>query len=148
MKKSSRMLNILRSYRSVALLLIGSAIILALLKVIFWDYEFERYLPKTKYTVTYLYSFEGFNDPIFVSTFLPVSDQRQSITEEINKSPGMNFRIEPTMNGNVGRWETHAANGNISVSYSFDFIGSSREYVIDTAILVPALYPKLFSEHL
>ena len=112
---------LLKSYKFVAVILILTAIVLVAIKITFWDYAFQRFLPKTKYNVSYNYSFEGFNDPVFISTFLPFSDQRQTITEELNNSPGMKFLIESTANGNVGRWETPAANGNTNVSFSFEY---------------------------
>ena len=142
------MLHLFKSHRFIALLLIGTAVLLAVLKMAFYDYSFERFLPKTSYRVTYLYSFEGFSDAVFVSTFLPVSDQRQNITDEVNRSPGMNFQIQPTINGNVGRWETAMSDKKTSVSYSFKFIGQSRQYVVDSLLTVPAVYSRLFENYL
>ncbi|MDF1573021.1 MAG: 7TM domain-containing protein [Bacteroidales bacterium] len=130
------------------MILILLAIMLASAKIIFWDYAFERFLPKTRYEVSYLYSFEGFDEPVFLSTFLPVSDRRQTITEQINSSPGMNFSINPGMSGNVGRWETTRANGKTSVSYAFEFIGEARKYLIDSALQIPSFYPSLLEDYL
>jgi len=136
------------SYQLAAIILIGISFILAGIKIVFWDYAFERFLPMTMYRVSYLYSFEGFEDPVFVSTFLPVSDERQTIAEEYNNSPGMNFYIQPTKYGNEGRWEKKSAEGLTNVNYSFEFIGTSRQYIIDTTLEVPQTYPGLFKEYL
>jgi len=136
------------SYRSIALILIFLALVISLAKILFWDYKFERFLPKTSYRITYNYSFEGFDDPVMVSTYLPSSDQRQSISEEVNNSPGMQFTIESTSGGIVGRWQSQSLRGTQEVAYSFEFIGSSMQYVIDSSLLIASRHSNLLAENL
>jgi len=137
-----------RSYNAVAIFLILASIILASVKIFFWDYAFERFLPKVSYHITYFFSFEGFNEPVFVSSYLPVSDQRQQITNASNSSPGMAFQLTPGNNGYVGRWDNSQSSGLQIVTYEFDYLGRSRQFLIDSSLKVSSVHSNLFDEYL
>jgi len=128
--------------------LIILAAVMVVMKVLLWDYSFERFLPKTRYEVTYSMSFEGFNEPVRVSTFLPQTDERQIISEETNNSPSLSFRIDQTGSGKRGVWESGTTGGRTQVLYTFDFLGTSRQYLLDSTMIVRNSYPRFFDEYL
>ena len=136
------------SYRKVSYILIACSVLFATAKVLFWDYSFEKFLPTTKYQVTFVNSFEGFNEPVFSSTFLPESDERQTISNQINNSPRLSFQVQPNKHGALGRWETDLASGRYNVTYSFEFIGKSKKYEIDSLMQVQENYPVFLDEYL
>jgi transglutaminase-like putative cysteine protease len=131
-----------------AYILISLAAVVVLLKILFWDYSFKRFLPKTRFEVTCMMSFEGFNEQVRLATYLPQSDERQTITEEINSSPSMGFRIEQSGAGKRGVWESDFASGSNQVLYSFNYLGKSRKYLIDTTLILRNNYPRIFEEYL
>ncbi len=117
-------------------------------KILFWDYGFKKFLPRTRYEVSLAMSFEGFSEPVRVSTFLPQSDGRQSISEETHNSSNMSFTIESLASGKKGLWEEDFASGTKQILYSFHFLGSSQQFIIDTTLLVKENYPRVFDEFL
>lgn len=135
-------------YKPIAFILIAAAVVLVVAKILFWDYSFRKFLPKTRFEVTCLMFFEGFNEPVRLSTYLPQSDERQTITEEINNSPSLAFRIEQNVTGKLGVWESDYARGSNQVSYSFQYMGKSIQYLMDTTLLVHRSYTKLFEQYL
>ncbi len=134
--------------RHIAYTLIAVATLMVVIKIIFWQYSFSKFLPKTRFEVTCMMSFEGFNEPVRLSTFLPQSDDRQTITEEINNSPSLGFRIEQTGTGKLGVWESDLARGSNQVLYSFQYMGKSMQYVVDTSLVIQRNYPRLFDRYL
>ncbi|MGW8316803.1 MAG: transglutaminase-like domain-containing protein, partial [Bacteroidales bacterium] len=138
----------MKAYRITAIGLLSIAILMVLTKIVVWDYSFRRFLPKTRYEVTCMMSFEGFNEPVRITTFLPQSDERQTITEETNTSPSMGFGIEQSAAGKMGIWQNDFTSGNNQVTYTFQYMGSSREYLIDSALTISNGYPRLFDQYL
>ncbi|MEN8228474.1 MAG: 7TM domain-containing protein [Bacteroidota bacterium] len=129
-----------------ALIIISSVVVV--MKIVFWDYSFKKFLPKTRYEVTCTMSFEGFSDPITISTYLPQSDGRQSVSEETNNSPSLEFRIEQSQRGRLGVWESGLVNGRHQVMYHYNFLGSSLKYIVDTSLVVKQNYPRIYTEYL
>jgi len=138
----------MKTYRIYAIGLISVAVLIVSIKILFWDYSFQRFLPKTRYEVTCMMSFEGFNEAVSIRTYLPQSNERQTITEEINSSPSMGFSIEPSSAGKQGVWQADLVSGNNQVIYTFHFLGSSRKYVMDSTLTVTDHYPRLFDQYL
>ncbi len=138
----------MRTIRLVSLLFVLISIVLISLKFTLWKYTFKNILPKKKFEISVDVSAMGFNQPVNISTFLPLSDNRQSISNEINNSPGMNFLVEQSMSGRKGLWNSQEGNGKLYINYSFDFIGKSVRYKIDSTIKVPSVYPPGLEEFL
>jgi len=124
------------------------SIVMVVMKILFWDYGFRKFLPKTVYEVSLAISFEGFSEPVSISTYLPQSDGRQTITEETNNGSNMSFSIESDASGKKGLWQEELANGKKQIQYSFQFLGSSQKYLIDTMLQVQVSYPRIFDEFL
>lgn len=124
------------------------SILLVIVKIIFWDYGFKKFLPKTLYEVSVAMSFEGLNEPISVRAYLPQSDSRQTISEETNNGADMDFSIETDDTGKKGFWKEVNLNGKKQILYSFQFLGASQQYVIDSMLLVQESYPRIFDEFL
>lgn len=134
--------------KTISVILIIIPLILIAFKFSFWSYTFSNILPQKKYEVGIDLSATGFNQPVSISTYLPQSDTRQTIVNETNNSHQMNFLVEQTSFGRKGNWVNTNASGNISVNYSFDFIGNAVEYKIDSSLQVPKNYPVVLNEYL
>ena len=138
----------MKIHRLTAFSLIVISIVMVVMKILFWDYGFKKFLPKTRYEVTCVMTFEGFSEPVSVSTYLPQSDGRQSINEETYSSPDLQFKIEPSTSGKQGVWETDLASGRKQVIYSYHFLGSSQKFLIDSSLVVKQNYPRIFDQYL
>ncbi|MEN8137263.1 MAG: 7TM domain-containing protein [Bacteroidota bacterium] len=117
-------------------------------KFISWEYTFKNILPQKKYEVNIDISSRGFSQPVNISTYLPISDNRQTISYETNNSPSLNFLVEQTKSGRVGTWNTMNGNGMLPIRYSFEFIGRAIKYNIDSTLIIPKTYPPSFNEYL
>lgn len=122
--------------RLISIVFIVFAFSVIAIKFSFWEYTFHNILPKKKYEVSIDVSAQAYNQNISISTFLPQSDQRQTINNEINSSPNLNYIVERTKNGRIGNWSTNNANGPVFLNFSFDYIGKALQYEIDTAIKI------------
>jgi hypothetical protein len=69
----------------IAAILILIPCVLIALKFSYWNYTFKNILPQKKYEVGIDLSATGFNQPVSISTFLPQSDSRQTIIDEVNR---------------------------------------------------------------
>jgi len=137
-----------RTYRYFSYGLIILPAFIIGMKITLWDYTFKRFLPKTRYEVSYSISAEGFNENVRVSGYIPQSDSRQEIFEETNNSPNTNFRIHQDQSGKKGTWEVPEASGPINLNYSFQFLGTGQEYIIDSSLHIPNDYPPIFEQFL
>ena len=124
------------------------AFVFIILKFTLWEYTFNNILPKKKYEVSVDISARGFRQPVNISSDLPQTDTRQTIGNEINNSPYTNFLVEKNKTGRIGTWTTLDRNGNISINYSFDFMGKAQRFNIDTTLVAPNRYPPGFGEYL
>ena len=120
--------------------LIIIAAILILIKFYFWNYSFKNIIPKTSYEVEYNINLEGYNNTINVNSFLPVSDDHQSINDEVHNSGNFQLKIGQSTNGRVANWDNENVIGNQQINYSFSYLGKSIKYLIDTALLITNSY--------
>lgn len=121
------------------LILIAAVIILN--KILFWDYSFKNIIPKSSYEVSYNMSMQGYNNAIHVNSFLPISDNHQTINDEIHNSGSFQLQINQTNNGRIANWGNSDIDGNEQISYQFSFLGKSIKYEIDSSLSIPNSYP-------
>ena len=118
------------------------------LKFSFWNYSFQKILPKTTYDVTLNMDAEGYGDDIKLSSFLPVSDSRQQISNEINMSESMEFTIRSEQSGRVGSWEKQRNNQKHHISYQFTVLGKAQKFELDSSVLISKSVSHSLSEYL
>jgi hypothetical protein len=133
--------NLFTSKNSVAYPLIVITALLIMIKFTFWNYSFKNIIPKTSYEVDYNLSLEGYNNAINVNSFLPVSDDHQSIKDEVHNSGSFQLKIGQNNNGRIANWDNGNATGNQHINYSFSYLGKSIKYSIDTTLLITDSYP-------
>jgi hypothetical protein len=59
---------------------------LVLYKVLVLGYTYANLIPKTSYAVELSMSFTGIGEDLFARTFLPVSDETQTIVDEFSSA--------------------------------------------------------------
>ena len=117
-------------------------------KIYFRGYSFKNIIPKNSYEVSYTMSMQGYDNSVFVNSFIPISDDHQSISEEVHSSGNFQLQIAQTKNGRIANWNNPNTTGNQQISYRFSFLGKSVKYEIDTALTIPTSYPPDVQQYL
>lgn len=133
--------NLLNIKNTVAYPLILIAAVIILNKILFWDYSFRNIIPKSSFEVSYNINLQGYNNAIHVNSFLPISDNHQSIYDEIHNSGSFQLQINQNNNGRIANWNNPNTNGNAQINYSFNYLGKSIKYTIDSSLSIPNSYP-------
>lgn len=95
---------------------------------------YETFLPKDVYEVKYQFYSKGKGKKIFIKTYIPESNERQKITQSIEKSSNMNFVIKNENDNKRAIWRTKDKSSFHTVNYSFIFKGKAIQYIIDDDI--------------
>ena len=138
----------LTSKITIAYPLIIITAVLIFAKIYFWNYSFKNIIPKTSYEVDYNISLEGYSSAININSFLPVSDDHQSINDEVHNAGNFQLNISQNNNGRIANWDDANANGNQQINYSFSYLGKSVKYMIDTTLLITNSYPSDIAPYL
>ncbi len=105
------------------------------------DYRLADVLPQTRYDVAVDLHFDGHDSDAKVETLLPASDERQTILDERNSSPGLRFETEAKGRNRLARWRGSEVADGAHVEYHFSVLARSVRYDIDAALSVPSSYP-------
>lgn len=128
--------------------LLGVAASLITMKFTLWGYSFQNILPQTSYSVTFNMSLEGYDESVRVNTYLPVSNDHQSISNEVQNSGIFELHIDQTPAGREGTWTHSSPRGAQAIQFSFTYIGEALQYEIDSTITIQNSYPPGFSRYL
>jgi len=129
------------SIKTIAYPLIIITAILIFTKIYLWNYSFKNIIPKTSYEIDYNISLEGYNNAVNVNSFLPISDDHQSINDEVHNSGSFQLNISQNNNGRIANWENINTKGSQQINYSFSYLGKSVKYMIDTTLQITNSYP-------
>ena len=119
-----------------------------LYKVLVLDYTFVDIIPQTSYQVELSMHFAGTGDDVVVRTFLPASDERQTVSDETSSAPGLDFSRESTPLFVRGEWIRARASGPHQILYSFRAQIRPVTYSIPGAMRTPDTYPQGFEQYL
>ena len=131
-----------------AFILTTTAVLMIGYKVIYLDYSFTNIIPQKKYDVDVSMTFQGFGESVKVQTYLPASDSRQSISDEVNNSGSLNLELITENGGRLAKWSDDGVNGQRQIVYSFSVSADRILYELDEGVVIPDSYPNSFSEHL
>ena len=119
-----------------------------LYKGIVLGYTFADIIPRTSYHVELSMHFTGSGEDLVVRTFLPASDDRQAVTDELASAPELDFRRESTPLFVRGEWTRYQASGPHQILYSFSAQIKPVAYSIPEAARIPDTYPQGFEQYL
>ena len=122
--------------------LIASALGLMAWKVRTLGYSLADVLPLTQYEVTFALGFDGHGDDVRVRSFLPVSDARQTITEEHDLSSG-GLHLTQVMDGanRVATWQGSEVPDGAQIRHTFKVLPHRLAYTLPADLPVPDVYP-------
>ncbi len=106
------------------------------LKYTSWGYSFNKILPKTNYEVTIQMSANSYDEALELKTYLPVSDYRQNVYNEVFSSPGLTHSVNQNEHGREGVWFASNADGKFNVTYNFSVMAKAIQYNIDSLLEV------------
>ncbi len=122
------------------ILIVGIFIILPfsliVLKFTVWGYSYKKILPKTSYDVTIQMSANSYGDALNIKTYLPISDSRQNIYNEVLNSTGFTHTVNQTEFGREGTWTIPNADGKYEIMYSFSVMSKALRFNIDSLLEV------------
>ncbi len=127
------------SRAAVALAL--AALALVAYKVVFAGYSLESIVPVIAYDVRTAVRFEGHDDPIRIRTFLPRSDDRQTVREESFSSSEMQ-RTEEVRGGNRRvNWSAPSVRGPRTLTVAYRVSARALRYVLPSSAAIPVDLP-------
>jgi hypothetical protein len=111
-------------------------------------YPLAGLIPAVSYRVDLSMQADGHGEDISLSTYLPKTDGRQTISDEQNTSGAFALAIQSNGENRGATWKAESVVGNHSVLYSFDVRAEHLRYAIPPGMTIPRSYPKEFDEHL
>jgi len=110
-------------------------------KLLVLDYRMSDLIPATSYQVEISMSVDGHGDDIEMKTFLPKSDPRQSISNEVQSSGLFKFETVSNNLNRIATWRSDAVVGQQSVRYAFSVQAQHVIYKIPADLVIPKTYP-------
>jgi len=128
--------------------LIAAPLGLITYKLTVLDYRMADLIPATSYHVDISMTVDGHGDNIEMQTFLPKSDSRQNVTQEIQTSGVFKFDTRSDALNRTAIWKSDAVSGQQSVRYSFVVQAQRVRYDIPAELRIPKSYPAVLKRYL
>ncbi|MBI4816853.1 MAG: transglutaminase [Deltaproteobacteria bacterium] len=105
------------------------------------DYALNDVLPRTLYDVTLAFRLDGHGESVRVRSYLPVSDARQTVSSELDDSPGLTFETSPEGTHRLATWSGSAVPDGTEARYKLTVLSRPIHFNVDPTLPVPARYP-------
>ncbi|WP_428263052.1 7TM domain-containing protein [Haliangium sp.] len=106
------------------------------------DYSLSDILPRTRYHLSYEIGLDGHDGNVRVRTFLPLSDERQTLAEEEESSAhAVHFRADTEGINRVGVWSGSRVSDGTQLHYAVSVVAQGVRYQLDSELSVPRRYP-------
>jgi len=129
-------------------ILISAPLGLITYKLTVLDYQMVDLIPATSYHVDISMTVDGHGDNVEMQTFLPKSDARQQITQEVQASGAFKFDTRSNALNRIAKWQLEDVSGQQSVRYSFVVQALRVRYDIPADLRIPASYPASLAPYL
>ncbi len=118
-------------------------------KVTLLGYSLDAVLPQTQYDVVLNMEFDGSDERVRISTFAPVDDETQDISE-ITQTSSHNLRFDIEQEGLNQRavWRGARVPDGANLRYEFKALIRAQTYTIDPNLEVPESYPRALRTYL
>lgn len=111
-------------------------------KLVALGYSLGDVMPRTERRVTLAMSLDGHGRDVKVRTYLPVSDERQTITAEANQGAAMRFAAEADGSNRLGVWVGGGVGDRTELRYTFSVLAEPIRYQLPDGLEVPRTYPE------
>jgi len=117
-------------------------------KLFVLEYPLEGLVPTMTYGVDVSMQVHGHGEDIEITTYLPSSDHRQTVTDEQNTSGQFAFSVLSDELNRVANWKAEKVSGQNNVVYSYSVKSSHVRYDIPPDLTIPVRYPAELSPYL
>ncbi|MEZ4401241.1 MAG: 7TM domain-containing protein [Kofleriaceae bacterium] len=131
----------------IAALLILPAVAMTL-KIVLLHYQLGDVLPRTEYRVTLGIRLDGHGRDVKVRTFVPVSDERQTITAEEQRGRDLRVAFENDGGNRLAVWTGGGVGDGVTATFAYSVLTEPIRYDIDAGLDVPSTYPESIAPHL
>jgi hypothetical protein len=142
----------MKRHRLAMILVLGLVVTMSALigyKISALDYSLNKVIPETSYVVDVMMTFEGFGEPVSVSTYLPRNESgHQMIVSELTEAVGLQNVRKQHDEVLKSRWRTGNVKGNFSVRYHFEALVKPFAYHIEPSLRIPVSYSESLSHYL
>ena len=135
-------------FRIVLLLLLLVPAALMSYKLYVLDYPLKGLMPVVSYQVELGMQLEGYGENINVRTFLPRSDSRQRVLNELNAAGQFVLDQQTDQLNRLAVWKAEAVEGQKSIRYVYQIQTKQLRYELPVESLIPEKYTKDFSAYL
>ncbi|MEW5756867.1 MAG: UUP1 family membrane protein [Pseudomonadota bacterium] len=117
-------------------------------KLLVLKFPVSGLLPAVSYQVEMIMEMQGHGDDISVRTFLPRTDSRQVISDEVNTSTQFNYTVSQDQLNRVITWSAEQVQGKAAIRYTFHAQAKHVQYQLPDKLPVPAVYPEALQPYL
>ncbi len=93
-------------------------------------YDLSFMIPEVVWQVTVVQSLEGHGERVRARTFLPISDDRQTVLDERNQSGDLELDIRVEEGNRAAHWTGPSISGARTIQYEYRVLGRGRRYEI------------------
>jgi hypothetical protein len=128
-------------YLVVLALMVLIPMALVAFKLLVLDYPMAELIPTPSYRVEMNLQVDGHGEDISIRTYLPKTDTRQSISEELNSSGALTLELESNAMNRVATWKADNVQGKQDIRYEFSAQARHIQYRIPDNLPIPQKYP-------
>ena len=133
----------------VEIVLLAIAITLISFKFLKWNYSFQKLIPEVIYEFQLTINYDNVNEPLNISAFLPLNDQRQEILDEYQDYAGLKLNSHYSDNGRKIQWYSSAAeNKSGQIIYNASLLNKRMVFALPDSIVILEQYPQNFKRYL
>lgn len=112
------------------------------------NYPLASLIPVVSYTVDIAQQVDGHGDDISLQTYLPQSNDRQTISSEVNSSGVFAVSLQSDIDNRTAVWKSDEVHGSHIVRYTMDVQTRRVIYRIPATLEIPKSYPPEFRAYL
>lgn len=135
-------------YISLLGLFVSAPLFLIGYKLAVLDYSIDSLFPAISYQVDITMEATGHEQDIQIKTYIPQSDNRQTISNEENSSPGFTYSLMTDELNRLGIWQAEEAEGHYRIRNSFAVQARHFKYDIPQSLPLPSRAPSGMQQYL
>jgi len=117
-------------------------------KLLVLDYPLAGLVPAISYKVDISMQVDGHGGDISMSTYLPKTDLRQTISDEQNNSSIFTLALQSDVNNRNASWTASAVQGHHNIRYSYRVLAKHVRYVLPENLAIAQNWPAFLTQYL
>lgn len=117
-------------------------------KLLGMGYTLSGLIPVLSYRVEISQQVDGHGSDVRVSTYLPKTDSRQTILDEVNTAEQFVLTLQADSQNRLASWNANQLNGRHNIRYEYTVQAKHMRYLIPQSLHIPSSYPAIFAKYL